>query len=63
MSFLSEKEFLCPYCGSCNQISLDYGQGKQYELVTDCEICCRPIIIYVRIIDNDYAVDARAENE
>ena len=62
MSLLPEKEFFCPYCGSENNISLDGGQGRQYSLVVDCEICCRPIVIQVKMIDHEYELEVRAEN-
>ena len=61
--YLSEKEFLCPYCGCPNTISLDAGQGKEYELITDCEVCCRPIIVNVRMIEDDCELDIHGENE
>ncbi len=62
MSLLSEQEFACPYCASHNQISLDDGARTNYELVTDCEICCRPIVIRVTMAGDDCVLDVRAEN-
>ena len=53
---------MCPYCGSPNTLGVE-DEGRHYELVTDCETCCRPIVVSVRNIDGDYEVDARAENE
>ena len=63
MDLSSEKEFACPYCGSPNAISLDSGQGKRYELVTDCETCCRPIVVQVRVTASDCELEVHAENE
>lgn len=60
---MTNKEFLCPYCGSRNEISLETGEGKQHKLVTDCAICCRPIVIQVRIMGDDYELGVHAENE
>ena len=62
MSLSLSKDFFCPYCGSRNEVSLDRGQGKNYELVTDCEVCCRPIAIYVRGLAGDCELDVHAEN-
>lgn len=63
MDLSSVKEFFCPYCGRENSISLDSGQGRQYELVVDCEICCRPIVIHVRMVGGECELEARPENE
>jgi len=63
MSLSSQKEFSCPYCGSPNEITLDGGQGQRYELVTDCETCCRPIIVRVRVTDGACELEVHAENE
>ncbi|MFA5060211.1 MAG: CPXCG motif-containing cysteine-rich protein [Candidatus Omnitrophota bacterium] len=63
MDVLNEKEFFCPYCGSCNTITLEPGQGKEYELITDCEICCRPIVVSIKMIGEEAEITARAENE
>ncbi|MCR4337288.1 MAG: CPXCG motif-containing cysteine-rich protein [Candidatus Omnitrophica bacterium] len=62
MNLSSEQEFFCPYCGSPNSISLD-NEGHQFKLVVDCEVCCRPILIQVRIIGDDYELDVHTENE
>ena len=62
MNFLSEKSFSCPYCGSENSIALD-GQGRRFKMVVDCETCCRPIVVGVRVMGGDCELDVRAENE
>ncbi|MDO8580495.1 MAG: CPXCG motif-containing cysteine-rich protein [Candidatus Omnitrophota bacterium] len=58
-----DKQFLCPYCGSLNDISVDRTAGKRCKLVTDCETCCRPIVVEITFIGEDCEIDARAENE
>ena len=63
MGLLSEKFFFCPYCGSANSIRLDNTEGTPYKLVVDCEICCRPIAIQVKMINHEYELDVRGENE
>lgn len=44
-------EFLtitCPHCGEDFQTSLDPNEGSA-EFVVDCEICCRPINVTIRV--------------
>ncbi len=48
----------CPYCGEANEIALDPGSGSDQEYVEDCQVCCRPWLMYVR-----YGRDGSAEVE
>jgi hypothetical protein len=36
----------CPWCGQSFEIVVDTGQASQ-RLVTDCEVCCRPMEVVV----------------
>ena len=38
----------CPYCGEPNEVALDPGSGAEQEYVEDCQVCCRPWLMYVR---------------
>ena len=48
----------CPYCGESTEVALDPGSGSEQEYIEDCQVCCRPILMYVK-----YARDGRAEVE
>lgn len=48
----------CPYCGEANEIALDPGSGGSQEYVEDCQVCCRPWLMYVK-----YASDGSADVE
>ncbi len=39
---------LCPHCGETFAIVLDVSEGSA-EFVVDCEVCCRPMNVTVRI--------------
>jgi transcription elongation factor Elf1 len=41
-------EFECPYCGHANFSPVDDVPGAQ-EWTTDCENCCRPIALRVKV--------------
>lgn len=59
-----EEIFLCPYCGSENSLSVDCSQGQKQEFVLDCEVCCRPIVIRLRLGSNEImTLTADKENE
>lgn len=46
----------CPSCGESTEIALDPGSGSDQEYIEDCQVCCRPILMYVR-----YSADGTAE--
>jgi hypothetical protein len=48
----------CPHCGETNEIALDPGSGDNQEYVEDCQVCCRPWLMYVK-----YGRDGAAEVE
>lgn len=45
----------CPYCGEVVEIVLDPGGGPVQEYVEDCEVCCRPWQVHVRLLSEDHA--------
>ncbi|MGB3649861.1 MAG: CPXCG motif-containing cysteine-rich protein [Rivularia sp. (in: cyanobacteria)] len=55
-------QYYCASCGEPNLTFIDISQGFQQSYVEDCQVCCRPNILYIRIdeetldieIDTDY---------
>lgn len=48
-------EFLaitCPHCGEGFEITFDPGEGHA-EFVVDCEVCCRPLSVGIRVRDGE----------
>ena len=54
----TEAVVYCPHCGEPNEIALDPGSGTMQEYVEDCQVCCRPWLMYVR-----YTRDGTADVE
>jgi hypothetical protein len=54
----TETIVFCPHCGEPNEVALDPGSGGDQEYVEDCQVCCRPWLMYVR-----YGRDGHAEVE
>ena len=44
----TEASVTCPHCGKMTEVALDPGSGQDQEYVEDCQVCCRPILMYVR---------------
>jgi hypothetical protein len=63
MNLLEENTISCPYCGELITILVDQSIDSQ-QYIEDCEVCCRPIDISIKI-DNSGAcqVEIRNENE
>jgi hypothetical protein len=44
----TEAEVVCPYCGAVVTIGLDPGGGNEQTYVEDCQVCCQPWQIHLR---------------
>lgn len=42
----------CPHCGETFSLALDTSEGSA-EFIVDCEVCCRPMNVAVRISDGE----------
>jgi len=63
MPAITEKSLSCPYCGEAISVLVDDSLPEQ-SYVEDCQVCCRPIVLDVRVdADGDIAVSARSESE
>lgn len=61
MSLLSEAALVCPYCGELITILVD-GSVAEQQYIEDCEVCCRPMEVSVRVAP-DGAVSVRVRHE
>jgi hypothetical protein len=53
-------QVVCPNCGEEFELSIDASEGDT-ELITDCEICCRPMTVTVRVRNGEIeSVDVAA---
>lgn len=42
----------CPHCGESFSLALDVSEGSA-EFIVDCEVCCRPMTVSVRIDEGE----------
>lgn len=45
----SEATVLCPYCGEQVEIAVDPTGGSTQSYVEDCQVCCQPWQVNVRV--------------
>ena len=48
----SEQGLRCPYCGERISVLVDHSEQQQ-DYIEDCEVCCRPIMLVVRVEADD----------
>ena len=64
MSLEEFENFICPYCAGSNELLIDVSGGPHQEFVVDCEVCCAPIIIRLKLHGEDIiSLDVQRENE
>ena len=42
----------CPHCGETFSLAFDESEGSA-DFIVDCEICCRPIKVSIRVSNGD----------
>ena len=63
MRLLPEADINCPYCGEAITVLIDWTVDEQ-QYVEDCQVCCQPMDIRVRISASGATqVEARREND
>lgn len=60
---LEALEFVCPHCGQLNESSADPSQGADQSYVEDCQVCCRPLVLKVRIVGGQAWAEATPESD
>lgn len=60
---LNSVEVSCPYCGEPQEIEVDPSGGKRQSYTEDCQVCCRPWRVQVRIQGGEAEVQLFAEDE
>jgi len=60
---MSPTKITCPYCWQSIEIEEIARTSDFVELVTDCEVCCRPIRVTATWIDDDDEPSLEAEPE
>lgn len=56
-------EYYCAFCGEINSTFVDLSAGYTQSYVEDCQVCCRPNVLYVHVDEEtlDIAIDTDFE--
>ncbi len=56
-------EYVCAFCGETNTTFIDLSAGMQQSYIEDCQVCCRPNVLYIRIDENTLAIEIDSDYE
>jgi len=56
-------DFICAFCGEMNPTFVDISAGKQQSYVEDCQVCCNPNILYIRVGEDTLEVHIESDCE
>lgn len=56
-------EYICAYCGEPSLTFVDLSGGNQQSYVEDCQVCCRPNILYILIDEDTLEIEINTEYE
>ena len=59
----STAEYYCAFCGEPNTTFVDISGGMQQSYVEDCQVCCRPNILYIQFDENTLEVAINSDCE
>jgi hypothetical protein len=56
--------YQCASCGEINEVLLEPANGHRQQLVEDCTVCCRPMVITARwnVFTETFDVDVFQED-
>ncbi len=55
--------YSCASCGQKNEAFFELDQGEHQQLVEDCTVCCRPMVITARWNDYSQSIDLEVYQE
>ncbi|MGK7941068.1 MAG: CPXCG motif-containing cysteine-rich protein [Crocosphaera sp.] len=54
-------EYTCAFCGESNTTFVDISAGNYQSYIEDCQVCCRPNILYLEIDENTLKVSINSD--
>ena len=60
---LPTANYYCAYCSEPSTTFIDVSAGMQQSYVEDCQVCCQPNVLYVRIDENTLDIEIDTEPE
>ncbi|MEB3233280.1 MAG: CPXCG motif-containing cysteine-rich protein [Leptolyngbyaceae bacterium] len=56
-------EYCCAFCGESSNTFIDISAGLSQRYIEDCQVCCRPNILYVLVDEDTLDIDIQTDYE
>ena len=56
-------DYSCAFCGEVSTTFIDVSAGFSQRYIEDCQVCCRPNILYVSVDEETLDVDIQTDYE
>ena len=56
-------DYTCAFCGEINTTFIDISAGNHQSYVEDCQVCCRPNILYLDVDEDTLEVTINTDYE
>ncbi|MEM8807376.1 MAG: CPXCG motif-containing cysteine-rich protein [Cyanobacteria bacterium P01_G01_bin.38] len=56
-------DYACAFCGETSTTFIDISAGLSQRYVEDCQVCCRPNILYISIDEDTLEVEIQTDYE
>ncbi|MBR8827540.1 MAG: CPXCG motif-containing cysteine-rich protein [Gomphosphaeria aponina SAG 52.96 = DSM 107014] len=56
-------EYMCAFCGETNVTFVDLSAGMEQSYIEDCQVCCRPNKLYLRVDEATLDVEIESDYE
>ncbi|MEM7593458.1 MAG: CPXCG motif-containing cysteine-rich protein [Cyanobacteria bacterium P01_A01_bin.83] len=54
-------EYTCAFCGESNSTFVDLSAGMQQSYIEDCQVCCRPNVLYIYVDEDTLDVEIQSD--
>lgn len=54
-------EYTCAFCGETSTTFIDLSAGATQSYIEDCQVCCRPNILYISIDEETLDVSIQTD--
>lgn len=54
-------EYFCAFCGEENTTFIDLSAGFSQSYIEDCQVCCRPNILYISVDSDSLDVEIQTD--
>lgn len=54
-------DYTCAFCGETSTTFIDLSAGATQSYIEDCQVCCRPNILYISIDEDTLEVSIQTD--